>query len=169
MGLNLELYDDLAMVGLHKGSTSTSNNKKVICGLARAVPVDIQRAYEAVKDAPLHRVHTFLATSDIHLEHKLRITRDECVQRAVAAVTYAKSLGCKDIEFSPEDAGRSDREFLCKVLGQVIQAGATTVNIPDTVGYNMPEEYGAMIKHLIDNTPGGRNVRAVWRHEIIHQ
>ncbi|TPX34422.1 2-isopropylmalate synthase [Synchytrium endobioticum] len=137
-----------------------SGKPMVICGLARAVPADIKRAYEAVKDAPLHRVHTFLATSDIHLEHKLRINREECIQRAVAAVTYAKSLGCTDIEFSPEDAGRSDRQFLCQVLGEVIKAGATTLNIPDTVGYNIPEEYGAMIKHLVDNTPGGRSV--IW-------
>ncbi|TPX33458.1 2-isopropylmalate synthase [Synchytrium microbalum] len=135
-----------------------SGRPMVIAGLARAVPADIQRAYDAVKDAPLHRVHTFLATSDIHLEHKLRINRDECVQRAVAAVAFAKSLGCTDIEFSPEDAGRSDRTFLCKVLGEVILAGATTLNIPDTVGYNTPEEYGSMMKHLIENTPGGKNV-----------
>ncbi|KAI9014822.1 2-isopropylmalate synthase [Gaertneriomyces semiglobifer] len=130
----------------------------IICGLARAVPADIQRAYEAIKHAPLHRIHTFLATSDIHLQYKLKITREECVARAVAAVTYAKSLGCKDIEFSPEDAGRSDREFLCQVLGEVIAAGATTLNIPDTVGYNTPEEYGAMIKFLVENVPGAKSV-----------
>lgn len=131
---------------------------KVICGLARAVPADIQRAYDAVKHAPLHRIHTFLATSDIHLQYKLKINREECVARAVAAVKFAKSLGCKDIEFSPEDAGRSDREFLCQVLGEVIKAGATTLNIPDTVGYNTPEEYGAMIKFLVENVEGAKGV-----------
>ncbi|KAI8821841.1 2-isopropylmalate synthase [Fimicolochytrium jonesii] len=135
-----------------------SGKPMVICGLARAVPADIQRAYDAIHHAPHHRIHTFLATSDIHLEHKLRITRDECVARAVAAVKFAKSLGCNDIEFSPEDAGRSDVDFLCRVLGEVIKAGATTLNIPDTVGYNTPEEYGSMIKHLVRNVPGGDNV-----------
>ncbi|KAJ3023166.1 hypothetical protein HKX48_004107 [Thoreauomyces humboldtii] len=130
----------------------------VICGLARAVPADIQRAYDAIKHAPLHRVHTFLATSDIHLQYKLKINREECVARAVAAVTFASSIGCKDIEFSPEDAGRSDREFLCQVLGAVIKAGATTVNIPDTVGYNTPEEYGAMIKYLTEHVEGAKGV-----------
>lgn len=107
---------------------------------------DIQRAYDAVKHAPLHRIHTFLATSDLHLLHKLKISREECVKRAVAAVSFAKSIGFTDIEFSPEDAGRSEKEFLCKVLGEVIAAGATTLNIPDTVGYNTPEEYGALMK-----------------------
>ncbi|KAJ3199863.1 hypothetical protein HDU67_002517, partial [Dinochytrium kinnereticum] len=116
-----------------------SGKPMVIAGLARAVPADIQRAYDAVRHAPLHRIHTFLATSDIHLKHKLRINREECIARAVAAVRYARSLGCPDVEFSPEDAGRSDRDFLCSVLGAVIEAGATTLNIPDTVGYNTPE------------------------------
>ncbi|KAI9106319.1 2-isopropylmalate synthase [Phlyctochytrium arcticum] len=132
----------------------------VICGLARAVPADIQRAYDAVKHAPAHRIHTFLATSDIHLQYKLKINRTECIARAVAAVKFARSLGCKDIEFSPEDAGRSDREFLCQVLAEVIKAGATTLNIPDTVGYNTPEEYGAMIKFLVEKVEGSKNV--VW-------
>ncbi|KAI8812433.1 2-isopropylmalate synthase [Cladochytrium replicatum] len=137
-----------------------SGKPMVIAGLARAVPADIQRAYDAVRHAPLHRIHTFLATSDIHLQYKLKISREECIQRAVAAVTFARSLGCTDIEFSPEDAGRSDLGFLCSVLGKVIEAGATTLNIPDTVGYNTPEEYGKMIKHLVANTPGGDKV--VW-------
>ncbi|KAJ3117237.1 hypothetical protein HDU96_007496 [Phlyctochytrium bullatum] len=135
-----------------------SGKPMVIAGLARAVPADISRAYEAVRHAPLHRIHTFLATSDIHLKHKLRINREECIARAVAAVRFARSLGCTDIEFSPEDAGRSDREFLCAVLGAVIEAGATTLNIPDTVGYNTPEEYGSMMKHLISNTVGAEKV-----------
>ncbi|KAJ3416588.1 hypothetical protein HDV05_000870 [Chytridiales sp. JEL 0842] len=137
-----------------------SGKPMVIAGLARAVPADIQRAHEAVKHAPLHRIHTFLATSDIHLQHKLRITREECIARAVAAVSFARSLGVTDVEFSPEDAGRSDKEFLCAVLGAVIAAGATTLNIPDTVGYNTPEEYGALIKHLREHTVGAEKV--VW-------
>ncbi|CAO3661702.1 unnamed protein product [Umbelopsis ramanniana] len=131
----------------------------IICGLARATPGDIQRCAEALEPAPYKRIHTFLATSDIHLKHKLKIDREECVKRAVAAVTLAKSL-CDEVEFSPEDAGRSDQDFLCEVLGKVIEAGAGTLNIPDTVGYNMPEEYGSLIKYLIANTPGGEKV--VW-------
>ncbi|KAG0300248.1 hypothetical protein BGZ98_009331 [Dissophora globulifera] len=130
-----------------------------IAGLARAVPADIQRCYDAIASAPSKRIHTFLATSDIHLQHKLKISRDECVVRAVAAVSFAKTL-VDDVEFSPEDAGRSDQDFLCQVLSAVIEAGATTLNIPDTVGYNMPEEYGAMIKYLIANTKGSDKV--IW-------
>ncbi|KAI8093415.1 uncharacterized protein BX664DRAFT_329659 [Halteromyces radiatus] len=128
-----------------------------ICGLARSTPADIQRCAEAIKDAPRRRIHCFLATSDLHLKYKLKIDRDECVKRAVAAVTLAKSL-VDDVEFSPEDAGRSDREFLCHVLGKVIEAGATTLNIPDTVGYNLPSEYGSLIKHLKENVPGAEKV-----------
>ncbi|KAI9206574.1 2-isopropylmalate synthase [Polychytrium aggregatum] len=131
-----------------------------ICALARAVPADIERAYEAIKYAPSNRIHTFLATSDIHLQYKLKITREECIARATAAVKYAKSLGCEDVEFSPEDAGRSDRDFLCTILGAVIEAGATTLNIPDTVGYNTPEEFGSLMRHLIANTPGSD--KAIW-------
>jgi 2-isopropylmalate synthase len=131
----------------------------VIAGLARANREDITRAYEAVKAAPRHRIHTFLATSDIHLKHKLKIDREECIQRTIEAVTYAHSL-CDDVEFSPEDAGRSDPEFLTVVLGEAIKAGATTLNIPDTVGYTTPEEFGWLIGYLIENTPGAE--RAVW-------
>ncbi|GJJ70461.1 2-isopropylmalate synthase [Entomortierella parvispora] len=130
-----------------------------IAGLARAVPADIKRCFDAIANAPNRRIHTFLATSDIHLQHKLKITREECITRAVAAVSFAKTL-VDDVEFSPEDAGRSDQDFLCKVLSAVIEAGATTLNIPDTVGYNMPEEYGAMIKYLIANTKGSDKV--IW-------
>ncbi|GAB4544871.1 MAG: 2-isopropylmalate synthase [Anaerolineae bacterium] len=131
----------------------------VIAGLARANQEDIARAYEAVRVAPRHRIHTFLATSDIHLKHKLKIDREECIQRVIEAVSYAKSL-CDDVEFSPEDAGRSDPEFLTVVLGEAIKAGATTLNIPDTVGYTTPEEFGWLIKYLIENTAGAD--RVVW-------
>ncbi|KAJ2402879.1 2-isopropylmalate synthase (Alpha-isopropylmalate synthase) (Alpha-IPM synthetase) [Coemansia sp. RSA 2559] len=129
----------------------------VICGLARCVENDIQTAYDAIKDAPRHRIHVFLATSDIHLEHKLKITREECKQRIAKMVGFARSL-CEDVEFSPEDAGRSDRDFLCEALAVAIQAGATTLNIPDTVGYNSPAQYGSLIKHLCDNTEGADKV-----------
>ena len=129
----------------------------VIAGLARANEKDIYRAYEAVKVAPRHRVHTFLATSDIHLQYKLQIDREECVRRAAEAVTYARTL-CDDVEFSPEDAGRSDPEFLIVVLGEVIKAGASTLNIPDTVGYTMPEEFGRLMDYLIRHTHGGDGV-----------
>jgi 2-isopropylmalate synthase len=131
----------------------------VIAGLARANQEDIVRAYEAVKVAPRHRIHTFLATSDIHLQHKLKIDREECIQRVIEAVSYARSL-CDDVEFSPEDAGRSDPEFLTVVLGEAIKAGATTLNIPDTVGYTTPEEFGWLMGYLIENTPGADQV--IW-------
>ncbi|KAJ2484952.1 2-isopropylmalate synthase (Alpha-isopropylmalate synthase) (Alpha-IPM synthetase), partial [Coemansia sp. RSA 2052] len=129
----------------------------VICGLARSVAHDIQTAYDAVKEAPRHRIHVFLATSDIHLEFKLKISRAQCLQRITEMVGFAKSL-CADIEFSPEDAGRSDPAFLCEALAAAIEAGATTLNIPDTVGYNTPSEYGALIKHLRENTRGASSV-----------
>lgn len=136
-----------------------SGQPMVIAGLARANELDIDRAYEAVKAAPWHRIHTFLATSDIHLKYKLKIDREECIDQVIKAVRYARSK-CDDVEFSPEDAGRSDPEFLTVVLGEAIKAGATTLNIPDTVGYTTPEEFGWLINYLIQNTPGSDQV--VW-------
>lgn len=130
----------------------------VICGLSRAFPKDIERAWDAVKGAKRPRVHTFIATSPIHMETKLNKTPDEVVEIAVNAVTFAKSLGCDDIEFSPEDAGRSDPEFLYRILSAVIEAGATTLNIPDTTGWNMPWEFGGLIKMLKENVKGAENV-----------
>jgi len=130
----------------------------VICGLSRANERDIKAAWDAVKGAIRPRVHTFIATSPIHMETKLNKTPDEVVEIAVKAVTYAKSLGCDDIEFSPEDAGRSDPEFLYRILGEVIVAGATTLNIPDTTGWNMPWEFGELIRRLRENVPGAENV-----------
>jgi len=132
-----------------------------ICGLSRAVEKDIHRCWDAVRHAPSHRIHTFLATSDIHLEHKLSISRDECIRRSAEAVKYARSLVDQtggDVEFSAEDAGRSDPDFLCEVFGEVIKAGATVLNVPDTVGYTTPVEYGLLFKYLIENTPGAENV-----------
>lgn len=134
-----------------------SGKPMVICGLSRAREADIHRCYSAVKYAPLHRIHTFLATSDIHLQYKLMITREQCVQQAANAVRYARSL-VKDVEFSPEDSGRSDPDFLCQVLSAVIEAGATTLNIPDTVGYNTPDQYFERMDYLIKNTKGGDKV-----------
>ncbi|KAJ2004411.1 2-isopropylmalate synthase (Alpha-isopropylmalate synthase) (Alpha-IPM synthetase) [Coemansia thaxteri] len=133
------------------------NQEMVICGLARSTKNDIQTAYDAVKEAPRHRIHVFLATSDIHLEFKLKISREQCKERIAEMVGFAKSL-CQDIEFSPEDAGRSDRAFLCEALAVAIRAGATTLNIPDTVGYNTPQEYGDLIRHLKANTAGAESV-----------
>ncbi|KAG9300453.1 hypothetical protein G9A89_010078 [Geosiphon pyriformis] len=155
-------FESVARIAKEVGTLMSGREKvgkPVVAGLSRATEKDIKRCYEAVSSAPLHRIHTFLATSDIHLKYKLQISREECIKRAVNAVAYAKSL-CNDVEFSTEDSGRSDKDFLCKVLGEVIQAGATTLNIPDTVGYTTPEEYGALIKYLVKNTPGGDKV--IW-------
>ena len=126
----------------------------VICGLSRANEDDIDAAWEAVRHARRPRIHTFIATSPVHMEAKLRLTPDEVVDRAVKAVKYARSLGCDDVEFSPEDAGRSELSFLYRILGEVIEAGATTLNIPDTVGYTIPDEFGSMIEAIRANVPG---------------
>lgn len=130
----------------------------VICGLSRCNKADIDAAWTAVKYAKRPRIHTFIATSEIHMEHKLNKTREEVVEIARSMVRYARSLGCEDVEFSPEDAGRSDREFLYHILGEVIKAGATTLNIPDTVGYTVPNEFGQLIADIKANTPGIENV-----------
>ena len=127
-------------------------NGPVICGLARATKQDIKTAAEALKPAAKGRIHTFIATSDIHLEYKLKKTRKEVLAIAPEMVAYAKSF-VDDVEFSPEDAGRSDPEFLYQVLEAAISAGATTVNIPDTVGYTTPSEFGALIKGIKENVP----------------
>jgi 2-isopropylmalate synthase len=123
-----------------------------ICGLSRAVDRDIDLAGEAIKPANRGRIHTFIATSPIHMEKKLRMTPDQVVDRAVYAVKRARQY-TDDVEFSAEDAGRSDPDFLCQVFEAVIAAGAKTINIPDTVGYNLPEQFGALFKYVIENTP----------------
>ncbi len=123
-----------------------------ICGLARATKPDIEAAAKALSAAAKPRIHTFLATSDIHLEYKLKKTRAEVLAIAPEMVAYAKSF-VNDVEFSPEDAGRSDPEFLYQVLEAAIAAGATTVNIPDTVGYTTPAEFGGLIKGIKENVP----------------
>ncbi|XP_030507294.2 2-isopropylmalate synthase 2, chloroplastic [Cannabis sativa] len=130
----------------------------VICGLSRCNENDIRRAWEAVKYAKRPRIHTFIATSPIHMEYKLRKSKEQVIEIARNMVKFARSLGCDDVEFSPEDAGRSEREFLYQILGEVIKAGATTLNIPDTVGYNVPKEFGELIADIKANTPGIENV-----------
>ena len=124
-----------------------------IAALARASKEDIDKAWGSVKEAAHPVLHTFIATSDIHLEHKLRMTRDQVVKAAVEAVKYARSLTEK-VEFSAEDGSRSDPDFLCKIFGAAIEAGASTVNLPDTVGYAMPDEFGQLVAHIRKNTPG---------------
>ncbi len=124
----------------------------VICGLARAVEKDIDRAWEAVRDAKRARIHTFIATSDLHLQFKLKMSRDAVLERAAWAVAHAKRY-TEDVEFSAEDAARSDVDFLCRVVEGAIGSGATTVNIPDTVGYAIPEEFGRLIATLRERVP----------------
>jgi 2-isopropylmalate synthase len=131
--------------------------RPIIAGLARACAPDIERAWEALKGAARPRIHVFLATSDIHLKYKLRIAREQCLEQARQSVRLAKSL-CPDVEFSPEDSTRTDREFLCQVVQSVVDEGATTVNIPDTVGYTMPEEYAEIIRTLRARVRGIENV-----------
>lgn len=124
----------------------------VICSLARCKKEDIDAAWEAIKDAKKSRIHTFIATSPVHMEKKLRMKPEEVLKTAIEMVKYAKGK-CKDIEFSCEDAGRSEPEFLYKIIKEVIDAGATVINIPDTVGYTMPAEFTALVKGIIDNVP----------------
>ncbi|RFA30446.1 2-isopropylmalate synthase [Alkalilimnicola ehrlichii] len=124
----------------------------VVCGLARAREDDISRAGEALKPANAGRIHTFIATSPIHMKMKLQLEPDEVLEQAVWAVKYARQF-CDNVEFSPEDAGRSEPDFLCRVLEAVIDAGASTVNIPDTVGYNVPDQFGDLIRYLRERVP----------------
>ncbi len=125
----------------------------IICGLARTTQNDIDKAWEAVREAAHPRIHTFIATSDIHMKYKLKMEREQVEEITARMVAYARSL-CDDIEFSPEDAGRSDPQFLYRILEIAIRAGATTLNIPDTVGYTLPDEFGKLIDGILKNTPG---------------
>jgi 2-isopropylmalate synthase len=134
-----------------------SSDPPIVCGLARASRQDIDKAWEAVRVAANPRIHVFLATSDLHMQHKLRMTRPEVLERVKEMVAHAKGY-CDDIEYSPEDAGRSDPAFLYEVLSAAIRAGATTLNIPDTVGYTTPDEFGALIRGIRDNVPGAKGV-----------
>ncbi len=126
--------------------------ESTVCSLARATETDIERAAEALKPARRSRIHTFIATSPIHMRDKLRLSPEEVVEAAVRAVRFARRF-TDDVEFSPEDAGRSEPDFLCRVLEAVIDAGASTVNIPDTVGYTLPHAFGALIGNLIERVP----------------
>ena len=127
--------------------------RPIIAGLARACRPDIERAWEALQPAERPRIHVFLATSDIHLQYKLRITRDQCVAQAREAIRLAKSF-CDDVEFSPEDATRTQPDFLRRVLDAVVEAGATTVNIPDTVGFTVPTEFAELIALIRGSVKG---------------
>ena len=124
-----------------------------VCGLTRAVKKDIEVAADALKHAKRPRIHTGIGTSDSHIKYKFNATREQIIERAVAAVAYAKTF-VEDVEFYAEDAGRTDNAFLAKVCEEVIKAGATVLNIPDTTGYCLPEEYGAKIKYLKENVTG---------------
>ncbi len=156
--------DDLAAVraiaegvGTRSVEGRPSSDPPIICGLARASRGDIDRAWEAVKGAAHPRVHTFLATSELHMKHKLRMSSADVLSRVSEMVAYARNL-CEDVEFSPEDAGRSDPQFLYEVLTRAIAAGATTLNIPDTVGYTTPDEFGGLIRGIRENVPGAAGV-----------
>jgi len=133
--------------------------ESTVCSLARANDRDIARSAEALKGAPRARIHTFIATSELHMAKKLRMTREQVLEQAKLAVRFARNL-CDDIEFSPEDGYRSDPDFLCEVLEAVIAEGARTINIPDTVGYAVPELYGQFIRNLRERIPNSD--RAVW-------
>ncbi|MBC7781336.1 MAG: 2-isopropylmalate synthase [Proteobacteria bacterium] len=140
-------------------SVASIIHESTICGLSRANEKDIRRCAEAIAPAPRKRIHTFLATSRIHMEKKLRMEPSQVLETAVNSVRFARGF-TDDVEFSPEDAGRSDIDFLCRVLEAVIKAGATTLNIPDTVGYTMPEQYGSLIRTLRERVPNADKV--IW-------
>jgi 2-isopropylmalate synthase len=133
-------------------AVATAVRSSTICGLARALDKDIERAGDALKPAASARIHTFIATSPIHMKEKLRMQPNDVLAQAVAAVKKARQY-TNDVEFSAEDAGRSELDFLCRVVEAAIDAGARTINIPDTVGYNIPHQFGELIKKLIERVP----------------
>jgi 2-isopropylmalate synthase len=134
--------------------------RPIVAGLARAIPADIDRAWAALSQAARPRIHVFLATSDIHLTHKLRISRADCLAQIASSVAHAKAY-CDDVEFSAEDATRSDLEFLCEVAVTAVAAGATTINLPDTVGYALPTDIDRMFKAV------GARIGAGKRHSAV--
>jgi 2-isopropylmalate synthase len=131
--------------------------RAAVAGLCRTKLPDIDRTGEALKDAARARIHTFIATSDLHLEHKLKMSRDQALEAAVAAVKHARKY-TDDVEFSAEDSTRSDRDYLCRVVEAVIKAGAKTVNLPDTVGHTVPWEYATLVKDVLTRVPGASNI-----------
>ncbi len=133
-------------------AVASAVQQSTVCSLARAMESDLQAAADAIKPANSGRIHTFIATSPIHMQHKLRMQPEEVIERAVYAVKYARNC-TDDVEFSAEDAGRSDIDFLCRIIEQAINAGASTINIPDTVGYTVPEQFGQLIQQLIERVP----------------
>ncbi|HQU63074.1 MAG TPA: 2-isopropylmalate synthase, partial [Nitrosomonas sp.] len=138
-------------------AVAESVKDSIVCGLARAIESDIRRAGEALKGTGAARIHTFIATSPIHMKNKLRMSPEQVIEQAVKAVKWAGEY-TNDIDFSPEDAGRSEIDFLCRILEKVIDAGATTINIPDTVGYTMPEQFGNLIRILRERIPNSDKV-----------
>jgi len=156
-GFPIASEDDFLAVQQIANSVGNLDDPPIICGLARAMKKDIARCYDAVKGAAFPRIHTFIATSDIHMQHKLRKSREEVLALTTEMVSYARSL-CDDVEFSAEDATRSDPEFLFQVYERAIEAGATTLNVPDTVGFITPDEMGKLIRNLRQNVKGIENV-----------
>jgi 2-isopropylmalate synthase len=148
-GFPIASEDDFRAVGL----ITTQIRRPIIAGLARAAELDIRRAWAALERAQRPRIHVFLASSDLHLACKLKITRDQALEQVCRAVAYAKSF-CDDVEFSPEDATRSDLDFLCQFVQAAVDAGATTINIPDTVGYSIPEEFASIIRSVRERVRG---------------
>jgi len=148
-GFPIASEDDFEAVKL---IAETIKGGPIIAGLARAKDIDIDRAWEALRYADRARIHTFIATSDIHIQYKLKSTREEVLEAAIRAVKRARNY-CDDVEFSAEDACRSDQDYLCKVVEEAVKAGATTINIPDTVGYITPWEFAGRIRDLMNRVP----------------
>jgi len=158
-------FDAVRAIAADVGARGAGTRPPIVCALARATERDIDLAWEAIAVAERPRIHTFLATSDIHLEHKLRMGRDEALASVARAVSHAAVL-CRDVEFSAEDATRSELSFLCEVFAAAIEAGATTINIPDTVGYTTPEEMFALVAGVRARVPGiDRVVLSVHCHD----
>ena len=140
-------------------AVATAVKDSTVCSLARAIEGDLQAAADAIKPAASGRIHTFIATSPIHMQHKLRMSPEEVIEQAAWAVKFARNH-TDDVEFSAEDAGRSEIDFLCKIFERVINEGATTINIPDTVGYTVPEQFGQLVGNIIAGTPNAD--KAIW-------
>src|SRR5215813_9621043 len=152
-GFPISSDEDFEAVREVAKQVGTLEGAPIICALSRVGLADTGRAWEAVKYARRSRIHTFVATSDIHLKYKLRKSRAEILTASVEAVKHARGY-CEDVEFSPEDASRTDFEYMCDVLSAVIEAGARTINIPDTVGYAVPREWGERIARIREKVHG---------------